>query len=131
MNEQPPPVVVFNQDTNPNRDIGLGTASHLLGSLLNLVVPGLAWIGPLILYATNNNEDAILKHHLAQSLNASITFSIFLIPHFIILILSFGLCFWTGIIHWVLYLIWSVNANNALKAGQMYDYPFTISFVTP
>ena len=131
MNEQPPQAFVINQTPNPNRDIGLGTASHLLGSLLNLVMPGLAWIGPLILYATNNNEDAILKHHLAQSLNASITFSIFVIPHFIILILSFGLCFWTGIIHWVLYLIWSVNANNALKAGQMYDYPFTISFVTP
>jgi len=131
MNEQPPPVVVFNQDTNPNRDIGLGTASHLLGSLLNLVVPGLAWIGPLILYATNNNEDAILKHHLAQSLNASITFSIALLLHFLITVLTLGLCCFTGLIHWVLYLIWSVNANNALKAGQMYDYPFTISFVTP
>ena len=131
MNEQPPQAVIINQATNPNRDIGSGTASHLLGSLLNLVFPLFCWIGPLILYAANSNEDAILKHHLAQSLNASITFSLALFLHSLIAVLTLGLCCFTGLIHWVLYLIWSVNANNALKAGQMYDYPFTISFVNP
>ncbi len=71
MNEQPPQAVVINQVTNSNQNSGMGTASHLLGSLLNLIFPLFCWVGPLILYATNNNEDTILKHHLAQSLNAS------------------------------------------------------------
>ncbi len=131
MEEERPEPVILSQGTNSNPKIGNGTASHLCGSLLNLVFPLFSWIVPLILYASNNSEDTILKHHLAQSLNASITFSILLIPHFIILILSFGLCFWTGIIHWIFYLLWSVNANNALKARQMYNYPFTINIVSP
>ena len=129
MNEQPPQVVFINQATNPNRDIGSGTASHLLGSLLNLMFPLFSWVGPLILYATNSNEDAILKHHLAQSLNASITFSLALLIHGALMFVCLG--FITAMVHWIMYVIWSVNANNALKAGQMYDYPFTISFVTP
>ena len=129
MNEQPPQADVINQVTNSNQNSGTGTASHLLGSLLNLVFPLFCWVGPLILYATNNNEDAILKHHLAQSLNASITFSLALLIHFGLMIVCIGLI--TVLVHWIMYVIWSVNANNALKAGQMYDYPFTISFVTP
>ena len=129
MNEQPPQAVVINQVTNSNQNSGTGTASHLLGSLLNLVFPLFCWVGPLILYATNNNEDAILKHHLAQSLNASITFSLAFLIHFALMFVCLG--FITFLVHWIMYVIWSVNANNALKAGQMYDYPFTISFVTP
>ena len=131
MEEQPPEAVILNQGTNSNRNIAMGTASHLCGSLLVLVVNILAWIAPLIFYASNNSEDPILKHHLAQSLNASLTFSIMLIPHSIILLLSFGLCFPLVITHWIFYLVWSVNANNALKARQMYNYPFTINFVSP
>jgi uncharacterized Tic20 family protein len=129
MNEQPPQAVVINQVTNSNQNSGMGTASHLLGSLLNLIFPLFCWVGPLILYATNNNEDTILKHHLAQSLNASITFSLALLIHFALMLVCLG--FITVLVHWIMYVIWSINANNALKAGQMYDYPFTISFVNP
>ncbi len=129
MNEQPPQAVVINQVTNSNQNSGMGTASHLLGSLLNLIFPLFCWVGPLILYATNNNEDTILKHHLAQSLNASITFSLALLIHIALMLVCLG--FITVLVHWIMYVIWSINANNALKAGQMYDYPFTISFVNP
>ena len=130
MNEQPPQAVVINQTTNPNRDIGSGTASHLLGSLSGIIIsPLFSWVGPLIMHASNNNEDAILKHHLAQSLNASITFSLAFLIHLALMFVCLG--FITALVHWIMYVIWSVNANNALKAGQMYDYPFTISFVTP
>ena len=79
MEEQPPQAVILNQGTNSNRDIGNGSASHLCGSLLNLIFPYFCWVVPLILYSTNNSEDTILKHHLNQSLNASIRFSLALI----------------------------------------------------
>ena len=131
MEEQRPEPVILSQGTNSNRNISMGTASHLCGSLLVLVVNIFAFIAPLIFYASNNSEDPILKHHLAQSLNASLTFTIMLIPHSIILIFSFGLCFPLVMTHWIFYLVWSVNANNALKAGQMYNYPFTINIVSP
>ena len=129
MEEQRPEPVILNQGTNSNRNIGNGTASHLCGSLLNLVFPFFSWIVPLILYASNNSEDTILKHHLAQSLNASITFSLALLVHTVLMFVCLG--FITVLAHWIMYLIWSVSANNALKARQMYNYPFTINFVSP
>ena len=129
MEEQPPEAVILNQGTNSNRNIGAGTASHLCGSLLVLVVNVFAFIAPLILYASNNSEDPVLKHHLAQSLNASLTFTLALFVHGALSFICIGLI--TLVIHWIMYVIWSVSANNALKAGQMYDYPFTINFVSP
>ena len=129
MEEQRPEPVILSQGTNSNRNIGNGTASHLCGSLLNLVFPFFSWIVPLILYASNNSEDTILKHHLAQSLNASITFSLALLVHAALSLVCIGLI--TVLAHWIMYVIWSVNANNALKAGQMYNYPFTINIVSP
>ena len=129
MEEQPPQAVILNQGTNSNRDIGNGSASHLCGSLLNLIFPYFCWVVPLILYSTNNSEDTILKHHLTQSLNASITFSLALIIHTVLMLVCLG--FITALVHWIMYLVWSVNANNALKARQMYNYPFSINFVSP
>ena len=127
--ERPEPVIL-KQGTNSNRNTGNGTASHLCGSLLNLVFPLFCWVVPLILYSSNNSEDTILKHHLAQSLNASITFSLALLIHSVLIAL-FCLGLITGLVHWIMYLVWSVNANNALKAGHEYNYPFTINFVNP
>ena len=81
------------------------------------------------IYSTNSDEDPILKHHLAQSLNASITFSLALLVHTVLMLVCIG--FITAVAHWIMYLLWSVNANNALKAGQKFDYPFSINFVKP
>ena len=127
MGEERPEPVILNQRINSNRNTGQGTASHLCGSLLNLVFPLFCWVVPLILYSANSDEDTILKHHLAQSLNASITFSLALLIHTVLMLVCLG--FITALVHWIMYLIWSVNANNALKAGQMYNYPFTINIV--
>jgi uncharacterized Tic20 family protein len=129
MEEQRPEPVILSQGTNSNRNIGNGTASHLCGPLLNLVFPYFSWVVPLILYSTNSDEDPILKHHLTQSLNASITFSLALLVHTVLMFVCLG--FITALAHWIMYLLWSVNANNALKARQMYNYPFTINFVSP
>ena len=129
MEEQPPQAVILNQGTSSNRDIGNASASHLCGSLLNLIFPYFCWVVPLILYSTNNSEDSLLKHHLTQSLNASITFSLALIIHTALMFVCLG--FITALVHWIMYLVWSVNANNALKVGQKYNYPFTINFVNP
>ena len=129
MGEQRPEPVILSQGTNSNRNIGNGTASHLCGPLLNLVFPLFCWVVPLILYSTNSDEDSILKHHLAQSLNASITFSLALLVHTVLMFVCLG--FITALAHWIMYLLWSVNANNALKTGQMYNYPFTINIVSP
>lgn len=129
MEDQRPKPVILGQGVNSNRNIANGTASHLCGSLLNIVFPLFCWVVPLILYSTNSDEDPILKHHLAQSLNASITFSLALIVHTVLMLVCIG--FITAVAHWIMYLLWSVNANNALKAGQKFDYPFSINFVNP
>ena len=36
--------------------------------------------------------------------------------------------FLTMLAHWVCYLVWSIQANSAMKRGEQYQYPLTIQF---
>ncbi len=101
-----------------------GTLSHILG-------PIAGFLAPLIIYAIRSpnlkEEDPLLELHLVESLNASITFLIAVIIHSVLSVVLIG-CL-TFAVHWVLYLIWAINANSALNAGKEYKYPFTYRFV--
>ncbi|DAC35085.1 MAG TPA: DUF4870 domain-containing protein, partial [Candidatus Thalassarchaeaceae archaeon] len=83
---------------------------------------------PLIIWLIKTNDyqqtDPLLESHLRESANASLTFFFAGIVHAILFFFVIG-CF-TIAVHWLLYLIWAINANSALKAGQGYQYPFTI-----
>ena len=118
MEEQPPPVQIIN---SPGSDRQLGTLAHILGPILGFLVP-------LIIYATYDKGDELLKSHLIQATNASITFTIAAIVHSFLMVILIG-CL-TFPVHWVLYLIWALNANSALNAGQEYQYPLTIQFIS-
>lgn len=119
--DERPPVIHLGQKT-PDRS--MGTLSHILG-------PIVGFLAPLIIWAVRSpnleEEDPLLNSHLSESLNASLTFLIATIVHGFLSIILIG-CL-TFAVHWILYLIWAINANSALKAGQEYRYPFTIRFL--
>ena len=102
----------------------MGTLSHILG-------PIVGFLAPVIIYAVKSTnlkeEDPLLESHLSESLNASLTFLLAAIVHTFLSVVLIG-CL-TFAVHWVLYLIWAINANSALQAGQEYRYPFTYRFV--
>ena len=120
MDERPP--VVHLGQKKPDRS--MGTLSHILG-------PIVGFLAPVIIYAAKSpnlkEEDPLLESHLSESLNASLTFLIAAIVHTFLSVVLIG-CL-TFAVHWVLYLIWAINANSALQAGQEYKYPFTYRFV--
>ncbi|MEC9393514.1 MAG: DUF4870 domain-containing protein [Candidatus Thermoplasmatota archaeon] len=116
-NESPP---VINLQNN-SKDRGLGTLSHILGPLVG-------FLAPVLIYATYNGDDELLKSHLLEATNASLTFLIAAIVHSFLMMLLIG-CL-TFPVHWLLYLIWAMNANSALNAGQDYRYPLTIRFLS-
>ncbi|MFL2965171.1 MAG: DUF4870 domain-containing protein [Candidatus Poseidoniales archaeon] len=120
MDERPP--VVHLGGKTPDR--AAGTLSHILG-------PITGFLAPLIIYAIRSpnlkEEDPLLESHLVESLNASLTFLIALIIHSFLMMLCIG--FVTFIAHWILYMVWAINANSALQAGREYRYPFTYRFL--
>ena len=120
MDEDPPQAVILKQVDN-SKDITLGTLSHILGPLVGFIVP-------VLIYATYKGDDEILKLHLQEATNASLTFLIAAIVHSVLMALIIG-CL-TFPVHWLMYLIWAINANSALNAGQEYRYPFTIRFIS-
>ena len=120
MEEKRPEPVILKQDDN-SKDKTLGTLAHILG-------PIVGFLAPILIYATYNGEDEFLKLHLKEAANASLTFLIAAIVHSILMALLIG-CL-TFPVHWLMYLIWAINANSALNAGQEYRYPFTIRFIS-
>lgn len=126
--DEKPPVIRLNE---PAPDRSIGTISHILGPVITLLFPFFGWLAPLIIWLVKSdevsNQDPLLASHLKGALNASVTFTIALIIHTILMFVLIG-CL-TVAVHWILYLIWAINANSALKAGQEYEYPFTINLV--
>jgi len=116
--DERPPVINL-QDNSKDRT--LGTLSHILGPLVG-------FLAPILIYATYRGDDQLLKSHLIEAANASLTFLIAAIVHSLLMAILIG-CL-TFPVHWLLYIIWAINGNSALNAGQEYRYPLTIRFIS-
>ena len=116
-----PALHMVNSTNEKNQDVKMATLSHILGPLVG-------FLAPVLIFATYSEDNDFIKSHLRESLNASLTFLIASIIHVVLMMVCLGV--FTFLIHWVFYLIWAISANNALKAGEEYQYPFTIRFVS-
>tara|TARA_B100000427_G_scaffold317976_1_gene314644 strand:- start:685 stop:1074 length:390 start_codon:yes stop_codon:yes gene_type:complete len=116
-----PALHMVNSTNEKNQDVKMATLSHILGPLVG-------FLAPVLIFATYSEDNDFIKSHLRESLNASLTFLIASIIHAVLMMVCLGVL--TFLIHWVFYLIWAISANNALKAGEEYQYPFTIRFVS-
>lgn len=88
----------------------------------------IAFLIPMISYLMKNSEqvnrDELELDHMRQASNASITIAIASIVHGALMLILVG--FLTMAAHWVCYLVWSIQANSAMKRGEQYQYPLTI-----
>jgi uncharacterized Tic20 family protein len=109
----------------PPPDRSMGTFAHIGGPLLGFFIP-------LILWAVTKDkakaQDPLLYEHLQEAMNAGLTFLIAIFVHSLLAIVLIG-CL-TGTIHWILYLVWAIQANSALGRGERFHYPLTIRFIT-
>lgn len=105
-------------------DRGMGTLAHIGGPLLGFIVPLIVWA---VTKDKARAQDPLLEEHLREAMNAGLTFLIAIFVHSILTIVLIG-CL-TGFIHWVLYLVWAIQANSALNRGESYQYPLTIRFI--
>ena len=116
--DERPPVIKLQ---NESKDRSLGSLAHILGPLVG-------FLAPVLIYATYNGDDEFLKSHIREATNASLTFLIAAIVHSFLFVILIG-CL-TFPVHWLMYIIWAINANSALNAGQEYNYPLTIRFIS-
>ena len=116
---------------HPPSNRSMGSVSHLCGSI-GAIVTGLGLLVPLLIWAIEGSkakrDDPLLEEHLKESANAAITFILALVLHGVLMLVLIG--FVTLLVHWLLYLIWTIRATQALGNNQQYRYPLTIRVIT-
>ena len=104
-------------------DRSVGSLSHILGAIFGFLIP-------LIIYLVRDQNidrnDPLLLFHLRESLNTSISFTIAVFIHILLMFVIIGI--FTFLVHWICYIVWAINASSALKEGKKYRYPLTIRF---
>jgi len=109
----------------------MGSISHLCGSIGTLI-SGLGLLVPIFIWGIEGPQakqnDPLLEEHLKESANAAITFILALVVHGLLAIVLIGIL--TAILHWLLYLVWTVRATQALSNNQPYRYPFIVRIIS-
>ena len=109
----------------------MGSISHLCGSI-GALVTGLGLLIPLLIWAIEGSkakrDDPLLEEHLKESANAAITFILAFVLHGVLMLVLIG--FVTLLVHWVLYIIWTIKATQALGNNLQYRYPLSLRIIT-
>ena len=104
-----------------------------LSALAGLFI-GFNFLGPLIIYLANKDDDPFVRDQAAEALNFNLSFFIYIavgtIVTFVLILVLIGLLLLpllaALIITWVVFvIIGAVRANS----GEAYRYPLTIRFV--
>ena len=123
-----PPVRMMLQP--PSRR-SMGSISHLCGSI-GALVSGLGLLVPIFIWGLEGSQakqnDPLLEEHLKESANAAITFILALVVHGLLVLVLIGIL--TAIVHWLMYLVWTIRATQALGNNQPYRYPLTIRIIS-
>ena len=116
---------------HPPSNRSMGSISHLCGSI-GALVTGLGVLIPLLIWAIEGSkakrDDPLLEEHLKESANAAITFILALVLHGVLMLVLIG--FVTLLVHWVLYIIWTIKATQALGNNLQYRYPLSLRIIT-
>jgi uncharacterized protein len=99
-----------------------------LSALAGIVVGGLIFLGPLIVYLVKKDEHPFIAEQSREALNFNLSVFIYVIVSAILIVLVIGLLLLPAVaIAWlVLTIIASVRASN----GESYRYPLTIRIVS-
>jgi uncharacterized protein len=109
-------------------------AGHL-SALAGIVVGGLIWLGPLIVYLVKKDAHPYIREHAREALNFNLSIFLYLlvggiITFFLVLflvgLLLIPIWFALAIAWLVLTIVGAVKASN----GEQYRYPLTIRFLS-
>ena len=116
---------------HPPSKRSMGSISHLCGSI-GALLSGLGLLIPIFIWGLEGSQakqnDPLLEEHLKESANAAITFILALVVHGLLAFVLIGIL--TAIVHWLLYLVWTVRATRALGNNRQYRYPLSIRIIT-
>jgi uncharacterized protein len=101
----------------------------MLAHLLSFVAAyiALGFIAPLVVLLVFGPRSAYVRAHAVESLNFNLSWLVYAIVGFILIILGIGILILLalGIAYVVLVIIASIRANN----GEFFRYPLTVRFI--
>ena len=109
-------------------------AAHL-SALAGIVVGGLIWLGPLVVYLVKKDAHPYIREQAREALNFNLSVSLYMLVGgvvtlvlilFLIGILLIPILFALAIVWLVLTIVGAVKASN----GEPFRYPLTIRFLT-
>lgn len=96
------------------------TLAHALGIF--------TWIGPLVIYLTQGDRSAFVKHHTSEALNFSITLFLASMVCFVLMFVLIGFILLPLV--WLGGLIMHIMGAMAANRGEWYRYPISIRLVS-
>jgi len=98
-----------------------------LSQLSSIVIPGLGFILPVVMWATNKDKNQAIDEHGKVTVNWLISLFIYSIVCFILVFLIIGLFgLWLlAMLNFIFAIIAAVKANK----GQVWVYPLSIKFI--
>ena len=98
-----------------------------LSQFLGFLIPGLGFIVPIIMWATNKDKYESVNMHGKNILNFMISYFIYTVISGILVIILIGIPALIAVvtIEFILIIIASLKANN----GEYWAYPFAINFI--
>jgi uncharacterized protein len=107
--------------------------AHLSG-LAGMVVGGLTWLGPLIIWAVKKDGDPFIRDQVTEALNYNL--SVFLyyivggIATFILILAIIGILLIPVLFAlWIAWIVFAIIAATRANRGELYRYPLTIRFI--
>jgi len=102
--------------------------AHLTGILSGLVLGGLLFVGPLVIYLVKKDESRFVRHHSAEALNFTLTALIVSVVisavSCVLSLIVVGLFLFLLLIPYgILVLIYMIIASVAANRGEWYSYP--------
>ncbi|MDO6426364.1 DUF4870 domain-containing protein [Thalassotalea sp. 1_MG-2023] len=98
-----------------------------LSQLTSIIIPGLGFILPIVMWATNKDKSSAIDNHGKVTVNWLISLFIYSIVCGILVFVVIGIAGFLvlAILNFVFAIIAALKANN----GQLWVYPFSIKFL--
>jgi len=98
-----------------------------LSQLSSIVIPGLGFILPIVMWATNKDKNVAIDNHGKTTVNWLISLFIYSIVCGVLVFLVIGIfgLILLGILNFIFAIIAAIKAND----GQVWVYPLSIQFL--
>lgn len=120
--EQPPAIVSAEERQ-------WGMFAHL-AALAGLLVGGLMFVGPLIVWLMKKDQSKFVDFHGKESLNFQLNILIYYVITMVVTVATCGITFPLPLVVLVYSIVMPIIAGMAANKGESYQYPFTFRMIT-